>query len=311
MWSVMGFALGLSLFFISLRVMSASLVSGVGARLRQGLAKAAGNQYRGFALGALVTAVVQSSSAVNVTAVNLVGTRVIRYEQAIAIMLGANVGTTITAQLAVLPVTEYGWLLVAVGLSLWLSGGRSRLYRSIGGAVTGLGGLFAGLSLMQLAAAPLGHSVVQGLSALGDGSGVWALVAAGAGATAILQSSSVVTGIVVAMVSAGVVDVQTGICLVLGSNIGTVVTSMLASIGMDAWAQRTAITDLLFNALGVLCVLPFIEEFHFVVSTLSRGEASQIANAHTLFNVGASFLALPFVPMVSRLFGARPNRPLA
>ena len=306
MWvqPLVGFSLGLALFLVGLLVMSRNLVSSAGSRLQQVLAKAAGNQYLGCLLGTVVTAVVQSSSAVNATAVGLVGSGVLTYRQGLAIMLGANIGTTVTAQLTVLPLTEYGLWLTVVGLLWWLIGPRRGIHRYVGAAVAGLGGLFMGMQLMQTSLAPLGVTVAQRLFPAAQKTGPLNAIGIGVAVTLMLQSSSAVTGIVIAMVGSGILDPRLGIFITLGANIGTVGTSLLASVGMNSLAKKAALTDLLLNLVAVLCVLPWFDKFHHLVVLCSPRASAQIANAHTMFNIAASTLALPFVPVIAKLVDA-------
>lgn len=304
----LGFGLGLAMFFISLRVMSSFLVKGAGDRLKQVLAKAVGNQYWGFLLGILVTGVTQSSSAVNVTAVGMVGSGILQFDQAMAIILGANVGTTVTAQIAALPLVDYGLYVAVFGFAGWLMTRRQPVLGHISGAVTGLGGLFVGLQLMQTSLAPLAQSAAHSLAIVSKHYDPVVLITFGTAVTAVMQSSSAVVGMVIALVKSGLVSPTAGVCFVLGSNIGTVVTSLLASIGMNRQAKRVAAADLLFNIIGVACVYPFLGQFSTVVSFLSRDVGALIANAHTLFNMVTSLAVLPLVPVIARVMGASPQR---
>ncbi|NLV91311.1 MAG: Na/Pi cotransporter family protein, partial [Firmicutes bacterium] len=167
-----------------------------------------------------------------------------------------------------------------------------------------LGGLFMGMQLMQASLAPFGVTVAQRLFPAAQNTGPLNAIGIGVVVTLMLQSSSAVTGIVIAMVGSGILDPRLGIFITLGANIGTVGTSLLASVGMNSLAKKAALTDLLLNLVAVLCVLPWFDKFHHLVVLCSPRASAQIANAHTMFNIAASTLALPFVPVIAKLVDA-------
>lgn len=300
--AVLGVIVSLAIFFCSLFLLKESLASlkpWVGPALR----RATGHPLHGAALGFLVTALIQSSSATNSVAVSLVATGMLRLRHALAIVLGANVGTTMTGQLVAFGLHELGLPLLFAGICLQVV--NRRRIRAAGTTLMGLGGLFYGLWALGGSLAQLGDR--SGLSALfaaaqtSDG----ASVAAGAVLTALVQSSSAVTSLLVGLADAGTLSVRAAIAGALGSNIGTVTTTILASLSGGALARRTAWLDLAFNTLGVLVVAPFLSYIPAWMGLIAERPGRQVAHAHTLFNIVTVALALPFVRAVSRLAGDR------
>lgn len=302
MWNLFGAVMGLGIFLLGLRVMSHSL-SQVSATFTRRLERATKNRYQAFAVGFLVTTLVQSSSTVNVLTVGLVNSGLLRLEQAFAIMLGANVGTTMTAQLIALPITEYGVYLVLGGVLLRLFARNLRL-RAWSQVLIGVGSVLFGLMLMQASLAPLGHlatGLLPKLNPIGGPAG-WIMV--GLILTAIIQSSTVVTGLTIALVQADLLPSFEGVCIALGSNIGTVVTTLIASIGLSLAARKAALADLIFNVSGVVLMYPIISIFYHFIQSISATPAAVIANAHTFFNLFTAGIVLPFLPwLVSKLGG--------
>jgi len=289
-----GFLLaGLSLFLYGIIQMSSGLEKAAGSRLREIFEKITNSPWRGLFLGTLITSIVQSSSAVTVLTVGFVNAGLLTLEGSLGIIFGANIGTTITAQLVAFKLTKIAPYFLFLGF-LMLFFGKRRYIRYIGEAVFGFGVLFLGLNLMEDSLSSLKnwslfHSAMISMSKypiLG--------ILTGALITGIIQSSSVTTSIVVALAGKDAISLSSAIPLILGANIGTCVTALLASINTRLSARRTAVAHLFFNVVGVILIFPFLPYFTKLVSLTSSDPARQVANAHTLFNVLWSFIWIWF-----------------
>ena len=309
---IMGLFGGLALFLYGMDKMSDALKAVAGGKLKQVLATLTTNRWTGALTGALVTAVIQSSSVTTVLVVGFISAGLMTLTQSVGVIMGANVGTTITAQIIAFKVTKYALLLIAIGFAMIFMGRRERV-RQYGAAVMGLGLVFFGMGVMGDAMGPLRSSpaFVDAMArierpALG--------ILAGALFTALVQSSSATTGIAIVLATQGLISLTGGIALVFGANIGTCITAVLASIGKSNEAKRASVVHVAFNMLGVLLWLPFMEQLaNFVVSISPQmsdlsGQARmaaetprQIANAHTLFNIANTLLFLPFATLFARL----------
>lgn len=275
---------GLGLFLYGILQMSSGLEKAVGSRLRSIFEKLNSSPFKGLLIGALVTAIVQSSSAVTVLTVAFVNAGLLTLEGALGIIFGANIGTTITAQLVAFKLTTLAPYFLFLGFLLFFAGKRKYI-KNVGEAILGFGMIFMGLSLMESSLHALRtwepfHNAIVSMGRypiLG--------VLTGAGITAIIQSSSVTTSIVVALASKGAIELSSAVPVILGANIGTCVTAMLASIGTSVSAKRAAIAHLFFNVVGVVLIFPFLSPFEKLVSLTSSDVARQVANAHTIFNV--------------------------
>jgi phosphate:Na+ symporter len=319
---VMGLLGGLALFLYGMDKMSESLKAVAGERMKSILARLTTNRVTGALTGAFVTAVIQSSSVTTVLVVGFVTAGLMSVSQSVGIIMGANIGTTITAQIIAFKVTKYALLIVAAGFAMLFLGKRERT-RHHGAGIMGLGLVFFGMGVMGEAMAPL-RSYQPFLDAMirMENPAVGILVAALF--TGLIQSSSATTGIVIVMASQGLITLTAGIALILGANIGTCVTALLASIGKPREAQRAGAVHVLFNVLGVAIWVPFIPQLAQLVTWVSPGSPElvgtarlaaetprQIANAHTVFNVINTLLFLPFAGLLARLVEwLVPDRPL-
>ena len=290
-------AAGMGLFLGGLKIMGAALEAVVGFRLRLLLVRLTATKARSVLAGLFSTCLVQSSSAVAAAMVVLVDTGVIGLPQAFGIILGANIGTTLTAQIVAFRLEYAALPLLALGFLLTF---LPRM-NSVGRVLFGLGSAFFGLTvvtstLTPLLQLPLVHSILYQLTDTPLLACLFGLVL-----TALVQSSSAVTGLVVGLARTGFISLAPATAIALGSNIGTVVTTLIASIGRNRESLATALADLFFNLGGVLLVLPLFPAFLGVVSRLSSDPARRIAHAHTLFNVLTAVLALPFLDYLARL----------
>lgn len=291
------FILGLSIFLMGLRLLGDSLESALGSSLRKILTRLTATKGRSVLAGLISTSLVQSSSAVGSTMVILVDSGVLGLSQAFGVMLGANIGTTLTAQLLVLPLEKLAFPLIIMGLLFIFPGKRPNKGR----AIMALGSIFYGLTLTTSALAPLLElpSIKRILFNLTDTS----LEAIGLGVilTALVQSSSAVTGLVIRLINLKQLSLFAGVGIALGSNIGTVITTLIASLGRGRASKATAYADLVFNFLGVVLVLPFYPIFLHFISFLSSDPARQVAHAHTAFNLVTALLAIPALEFLARL----------
>jgi len=296
LFSILG---GLALFIYGIREMSEGLHKASGQKMRQVLHSLTGGPKRGVLVGAGITSLVQSSSATTVMVVGFVNAGLMSLTQAIGVIFGANIGTTVTAQLIAFKLTDYALPIIGVGMIVLLAAKR-RIYKNIGEFLLGFGILFLGLNILTGAVQPLGDSPVFKEMLLRFSANPFLGILAGALVTAIFQSSSVTTGMILSLAIANLIDLNAAIPLMLGCNIGTCVTAVIASIGTNIVAKRAAIAHIFFNIIGVLIFFPFIGPFRNLVSFTSSDVAREIANAHTLFNVINTLIFIPFIPLFAK-----------
>ena len=312
-WTMaMGMLGGLALFLFGMEQMSDGLKALAGDRLKDVLARLTTNRYMGALTGAMVTAVIQSSSVTTVLTVGFITAGILSVSQSVGIIFGANIGTTLTAQIIAFKVTKLALLMIAGGFALlFLS--KSDTKKQYGAMVMGLGLVFFGMGIMSDAMKPLRtYQPFLDLMVQMANPALGILVAAVF--TGLVQSSSATTGVVIAMASQGLIGLDAGIALIFGANIGTCVTAMLASLGKPRNALRASLVHVLFNVVGVLLWVGFIDQLASLVRYLSpvadglEGAARlaaetprQIANAHTIFNIANTLLLLPFGAQFARL----------
>ena len=304
-------AAGLALFLYGIEIMSGALQMIAGRRLKSWLATVTHNRFVGALSGAAVTSVIQSSSVTTVLVVGFVSAGLMTTTQSIGVIMGANVGTTITAQIVAFKVTKAAMVLIAVGFSCWFFGKQEK-FKAYGSTVLGLGLIFFGMNIMTEAMAPL-RSYAPFLDFMQNMSMPLLGIFVSAGFTALIQSSSATTAIVIVMASQGFVELEAGIALALGANIGTCITAVLASIGKSIAARRAALIHVLFNVIGVLIwlpLIPFLANLSVMLSPevmildglekVAQEAPRQIANANTLFNIVNTLLFLPFTLYLGR-----------
>ncbi|MCB1877627.1 MAG: Na/Pi cotransporter family protein [Chromatiales bacterium] len=323
-WGTMAMSLfgGLALFLFGMEQMSEALKAVAGERMKLVLARLTTNRFMGAATGALVTAIIQSSSVTTVLVVGFISAGLMSMAQSIGVIMGANIGTTITAQIIAFKITKFALLMIAIGFGLWFFGRADKL-KQYGAMIMGLGLVFFGMSVMSDAMSPLrSYQPFLDLMTRMENPLIGILVAAVF--TALVQSSSATTGIVIVMASQGFVTLPAGIALAFGANVGTCVTAMLAAIGKPREALRAALVHVLFNVFGVLLWLGLINWLAGIVTTLSpahpelQGSARlaaevprQIANAHTVFNLANTLIFIGFTAQFARLVEwLVPDRPL-
>ncbi len=313
-WWSMGMQLvgGLALFLFGMEQMSDALKAVAGERMRVILAKLTTNRFMGAATGAFVTAVIQSSSVTTVLVVGFITAGLMSMSQSIGVIMGANIGTTITAQIVAFKVTKAALPMIAIGFGMLFTSKQEKI-KHYGAMLMGLGMIFFGMSVMSEAMSPLrGYQPFLDLMVSMENPLVGILVAAAF--TGLVQSSSATTGIVIVMASQGFISLPAGIALAFGANVGTCITAILASLGKPREAVRAAMVHVLFNIFGVLLWVAFIPYLAQFVTSFSPAHADltgidklaaevprQIANAHTVFNIANTFIFIGFAGQFARL----------
>lgn len=295
MTNFLGLLGGLALFLYGMQMMSNGLEAAAGNRMKQILEKLTANRILGVAVGAGITAVIQSSSATTVMVVGFVNSGMMTLRQAVWIIMGANIGTTITGQLIALDVGMMAPLFAFIGVVMvvFLKSPKAHHFGQI---LAGLGVLFIGMDMMGSAMVPLRESEAF-ISLMTKFSNPALGILAGAVFTAIIQSSSASVGILQALATNGLITFPNAVFVLFGQNIGTCITAVLASIGTSRSAKRTTIIHLMFNLIGTavfttVCLLTPLEA---LIESLTPGApAAQIANMHTTFNIVTTLLLLPF-----------------
>ena len=286
---------GLGLFLCGMQMMSSNLEAVAGDRLKGILEKLTSNRILGVLVGAVITAVIQSSSATTVMVVGFVNSGLMTLRQAVWIIMGANIGTTITGQLVALDIGTIAPLFAFAGIALGMFS-KKRNVQNIGSIIAGLGVLFIGLGMMSDAMVPMRDSEVF-VNALTSFSNPIIGIVVGAIFTAVIQSSSASVGILQALALSGLIDIHSAVFVLFGQNIGTCITSLIASVGMNRNAKRTTVIHFMFNMIGtvVFVILCLVTPLTDAVAGLTPAHpASQIANMHTLFNVVTTIILIPF-----------------
>jgi phosphate:Na+ symporter len=292
---------GLALFLYGMELMSDALKAVAGDRMRGILAQLTASRLRGTATGALVTAAVQSSSVTTVLVVGFVSAGLMTMTQSVSVIMGANIGSTITAQIIAFNVTKAALGIIALGFAVTFVGRGSRTKR-YGTTLLGLGLIFFGIGVMSDAMRPL-RDYAPFLDAMARLETPGLGILAGAAFTALVQSSAATAGIVIVLASQGIVTLPAGIAVILGANVGTCVTALLASLGKPREALRAALVHVLFNVAGVLLWVGLIDALAAAATRISpAGDTPrEIANAHTIFNVACTALFLPFARVFARV----------
>ena len=300
---LIGIAGGLAFFLYGMEKMSEGMKSAAGNKMRSILSSLTRNRIVALVVGACVTMVIQSSSATTVMLVSFVQAGLLNLVQCMGVILGANIGTTITAQMIAFKLTDFALLIVAIGFLLKMFGNTQKL-KNIGGIILGFGILFFGMKLMGDAMKPL-RTFPPFIDLMKDLENPMMGIIIGAAFTAVVQSSSATTGVLIVLAQQGFISLEAGIPIILGSNIGTCVTAALAGIGASREAKRVAIAHVLFKIIGVLLFIFWIPQFAEITRGIGikfdSGTARQIANAHTIFNISIALLFLPFIPIFTKI----------
>ena len=302
---------GLAIFLYGLHSLSGAMQEMSGKNASRALEILTSIPIFGMLFGALVTIIVQSSTLVTVMVVSLVNTKIMTLKQAAAVIMGANIGTTLTAQLVAFRITDMWIYFAAVGFLIFFFA-KPKHIKNIGISLFAFALLLLGLDLMSDAMRPLRD--MQGFQSMMQTFSDYSILGMLAGAvfTAIIQSSTAATGVIVAMTMEGVIDLNAALPLILGANVGTCFTAVLASIGTNPSAKRAATVHVIFNLTGALIFLVFLRQFEWLVLLVSpeaTGDATEVAaaitrqaaNAHTLFSVITTILFLPFINQLVKL----------
>jgi phosphate:Na+ symporter len=308
---------GLGLFLWGMKLMSSGLQNSAGDRMRGMLGRMTHNRFVALGIGALVTSFIQSSSATSVMLVGFVNSRLMDFRRTIGIILGAMIGTTFTAQIIAFKITDYALLIIAVGFFIYAFSSKPRM-KTLGETVLGFGILFFGMHIMSEAMYPL-RSYAPFLDILIHMENPLFGILVGVIFTAIIQSSSAFIGIMIVLASQGLLSLEACIPLLLGSNLGTAVTAILASMGSSREGLKVGVAMVIVKLFGILIMVWWIPSFAGLVESISPKASPelvtdtqavaailprQIANAHTLFSVFLAFLFLPFTKQLARLVDA-------
>ncbi|MFV3013211.1 Na/Pi cotransporter family protein [Clostridium botulinum] len=292
---------GLGLFIYGMNLMGDGLQNIAGERVKVFFEKVTSNPVKGVLTGLVVTGVIQSSSATTVMVVGFVNAGLMNLTQAAGVIMGANIGTTVTGQLVAFNVTAGAPLFVGVGTAIVLFAKKKKT-KEIGNIILGFGILFMGMEIMKEAMAPLGQSEAFKSLALSLSHNVFLGIVVGMGMTAIVQSSSATIGILIALSSNGVLPLSAALPILFGDNIGTCVTALLASIGASKNARKAALFHLTFNVIGTVIfafILVPLTPFVRIITNLTPGDVGrQIANAHTMFNLINTFIQIWFIKYI-------------
>ena len=294
---------GLALFIFGLKSMSDGLQKLAGKKTHKVMGVLTSIPIVGVFLGALITMITQSSTLVTVMVVGFVNTSLLNLQQAISVIMGANIGTTLTAQLVAFRITDLWIYFAAVGFVGYFFFAKRRVIKNAGFVLFSFGMLLLGMALMSGAMSPLRHEpAFQRLMLTFSDNRILAVLV-GAMFTALIQSSTAATGVIVAMAAYDLIPFAAALPLVLGTNIGTTVTAVIASIGGSLAARRAAMAHVLFNAFGVVIFLIFLNQYESLILAISpAGDiARQAANAHTMFSVISTVIFLPFIGQFAKL----------
>ncbi|MDK2917887.1 MAG: phosphate:Na+ symporter [Candidatus Petromonas sp.] len=289
---------GLGLFLYGMNVMGTGLQKVAGEKLKKLIEILTNNRFMGVLVGAGVTAIIQSSSATTVMVVGFVNAGLMKLTQAIGVIMGANIGTTITAQLIAFKLSDIAPIVIAIGVGIWLFSSKKK-HKEIAEVLIGFGILFIGMDFMKHALKPL--RTYQGfIDILTSLKNPILGILVGFGLTVIVQSSSASIGLLLALASQGLITIDIALPILFGDNIGTCTTALLSSIGASKTAKRAAIMHLLFNVIGTILFMVVLRyPIEKLVVYLSPNDIQrQIANAHTFFNITNVIVQLPFAGLI-------------
>ncbi len=300
---VFGLIGGLGLFLYGMKIMGDGLEKAAGEKLKKLIEVLTNNRIMGVLVGTAVTGIIQSSSATTVMVIGFVKAGIMKLTQAVGVIMGANIGTTVTAQIISFKLSDYAPITVGIGVIIWLFSKNKRI-KNLAEIFIGFGILFIGMETMSHAMEPLREyeAFKTMLLSFGGGTFIDTLcgVLAGFALTAIIQSSSASIGILIALASQGLLSIEAALPILFGDNIGTCVTALLSSIGANKTAKRAAFIHLLFNIIGTILFM-FILQYPvlYFVKNLTPGNITrQIANMHTLFNITNTLIQLPFASVL-------------
>lgn len=282
---------GIGIFLFSIKLISDSLQVVAGDRLRYLISSMTKTPLLGVLAGTLTTVLIQSSSATTVMTVSFVDAGLMSLRQAIGVIMGANIGTTVTGQIIAINIKDYVYVFVVAG-ALLLFFGKNKTQKSMGNGLIGFGLLFIGMQTMESSMAFLRSN--QGLFLAFSSTPLLGILA-GTILTLLVQSSSATVGLTIALATQGLLPLEAAVPIILGDNIGTTITAILASLGTNRAAKQACVAHVLFNVVGVCIFYPFLGFYVDLISHTADSVGHQVANAHTLFNIINTCLFLPFV----------------
>ncbi|MFC1691299.1 Na/Pi cotransporter family protein [Nanoarchaeota archaeon] len=297
---VFGLFGGLGIFIYGMILMSESLQKVSRDKLKKILSNLTSNRFKGVFVGTVMTSIIQSSSVTSVILIGFLNAGLMNLTQGLAVMFGANIGTTITAQLIAFKITDYAWLLVGIGAFTYFYFDNNK-HRSLGLVILGFGLIFIGLNTMKSVVAPLKEIGVIDHFFVQFSRNPLLAIFVGMVATAVLQSSSVTIGITLALASSGLINLPASIFILIGGNIGTCVTAVIASIGGKSSAKKLALGHTLFNVLGAGIAFLMLPIYLYFIPLISSDISRQIANTHTLFNIVNTLIFIGFISLFAKL----------
>ncbi|MFE1625898.1 Na/Pi cotransporter family protein [Brevibacillus reuszeri] len=292
------FTFGLSFFLFGMYAMRTGFQNLAGKKMEEWMSRFTRTPVHSFWIGLLTTFVLQSSSAVTVLTIGLTNAGLIQFTQTVGIILGTNLGTTVTTELIALKLESFAIPMLLVGVALWLMPRRN--IRCIGLVVAGFGLIFLGIDTMKIMAKPLEQSETFRSLFMESSHSIWVGLITGIVFTALIHSGSATTVITMGLLTHQVVSMETALAIVLGANIGTCFTAVIASIGTNIASKQVAWCHTLFNVAGALVFLPILPQLALVSAFLTDNPSMQIAHSQTIFNLVCSLAALPFAAHIAR-----------
>lgn len=298
-----GFIGGLGLFLYGMNIMSTGLQKAAGNKLKSIISMLTKNRFIGVVVGAIITMVVQSSSATTVMVVGFVNAGMMTLTQAVGVIMGSNIGTTVTAQIITFDIDQYAPIIIGISVAVWLFTSNRRV-KQFAEAGIGFGILFLGMGYMGDSLKPLRELESFRNLLVSFGANPVLGILAGFAITVAVQSSSASTGILLALSKEGLVPLLSGLPILFGINIGTTITAVLSSIGANRTAKKSAAVHVMFNLIGTLIFIVLLQKpLYWVVTMIDPGTTAQavsrqIANAHTIFNIANTLIMLPFAGLL-------------
>lgn len=298
-----GFVGGLGLFLYGMTIMSTGLQKAAGNKLKSIISMLTSNRFMAVTIGAIITMIVQSSSATTVMVVGFVNAGMMNLAQAVGVIMGSNIGTTVTAQIITFKIDEYAFLVVGLAVGVWLFT-SNRKVKQLAEAFIGFGILFLGMKFMGDSLKPLRELESFRNLLLSFGEHQFLGILAGFAITVAVQSSSASTGILLALAQQGLIPIASGLPILFGINIGTTITAVLSSIGANRTAKKAAAIHVMFNLVGTIVFIIFLQKpLYWAVTMIDPGVdaysvSRQVANAHTIFNIVNTIVMLPFAGLL-------------
>ncbi|MGG4450958.1 Na/Pi cotransporter family protein [Brevibacillus porteri] len=292
------FTFGLTFFLFGMYAMRSGFQNLAGKKMEEWMGRFTRTPLHSFWIGLFATFILQSSSAVTVLTIGLTNAGIIQFTQTVGIILGTNLGTTVTTELVALKLESFAIPMLLIGVALWLMPRRN--IRCIGLVIAGFGLIFLGIDTLKVMAKPLEQSDTFRSLFLESSHSIWIGLITGIIFTALIHSGSATTVITMGLLSHQILSMETALAIVLGANVGTCFTAVIAAIGTNTASKQVAWCHTLFNVAGAIVFLPFLSQLALVSAFLTDSPSMQIAHSQTIFNLVCSLVALPFVPQIAR-----------